>query len=778
MKKILPLITILVLIGLSVILLDTTSYLIVKQKSLTDIKCNQINYNDQKILNRENLKKILFKLDIEEERKWKKNNISDKIKSLQNKWNFYAYEKKNRRVKAKLYLYIDDKLICFYNAKLRAHGDLGDHRRGTDLPSLNIHLTDGNLFGITKFILFRPHTRKYESEVFGANLLRELKYLSPRTMMVDVIYNQKKSKFIFQEKIVKEFIEELNFIENPLYEADERFVFIELSNGRDFLPNEYRKLQKSKLINKKIILNDTSHLRNSILGLSILNEFLIKYESELIPYWILDLYSINKKIDKNKNYFKKLPSFDSLLYVLNGTHGLASDDRRFYFDPINEIFYPVYYDGDFEIFDRNNLFSEKFTYGIKNNQIDKITPSIFIGANEAFNKVKKLDIDEFYKKLQLYGSELTKKDIKKALEIIIFRLKSLKDLDQNSIAEVNLKSDTRDLNDPEFKSNLKRKIIFNTEDKNEYLICDIYGIECKKIALDLNQISKLLSQELKIDNFDVVYTGKKFSNSSLNGWERNNLENRKKIKITDNDINFYIYGDINYKFSEDEKKIFFEKNSIDGRIVFKDLPISNLDIYFSDNSKIVKNRNFLKNLNGLTGCLNFIDSKLQNVNIFVENSKCEDALNIIRSEGILDKVVISNSISDGLDMDFSKFNIKNLKSTNSKNDCADFSYGSYQIQNISVSDCGDKGISVGENSIFKNKFLKVNKSKVGLASKDSSKTILQNVLIENSDKCVSAYNKKQEFAGGYINIINFKCKNYLKFKELDNVSQILINEKI
>ena len=110
-------------------------------------------------------------------------------------------KKKKRRVKAKLYLYIDDKLICFYNAKLRAHGDLGDHRRGTDLPSLNIHLTDGNLFGITKFILFRPHTRKYESEVFGANLLRELKYLSPRTMMVDVIYNQKKVSSYFKKKL-------------------------------------------------------------------------------------------------------------------------------------------------------------------------------------------------------------------------------------------------------------------------------------------------------------------------------------------------------------------------------------------------------------------------------------------------------------------------------------------------------------------------------------------------------------------------------------------------
>ena len=778
MKKLLPLITILVLIGVAVILLDSSSYLINKHQSLTNLKCNEINYQEQNILNRENLKKFAFKLEIEEERKWKKNNISDKIKSQQNKWNFYAYERNNKRVKAKFYLYIDDKLICYYHAKLRAHGDLDDHRRGTNLPSLNVHLTNGNLFGITKFILFRPLTRKYESEVFGANLLRELEFLSPRTMMIDVIYNGKKSKFIFQEKIVKEFVEELNFNENPLYEADERFTFIELASGRKFLENEYRKLQKTKLINKKIVLNDVSHLRNSVLGLSIINEFLIKYDSELIPYWILDLYSINNKIDKNKNYFKKLPSFDSLLYVLNGTHGLASDDRRFYFDPIKEVFYPIYYDGDFEIFNKNNSFFETFNYKINGSQINKISPSILIGANDAFDKIKKLDIDKFYNKLKTYGSELSKRDIDKSIEVIKFRLENLNKLDHKYIAEINQNTDTKDLNDPRFISKLKRKIAFHTKDRKKYLICDIYGKNCEGLDLDLKQISKLLSQELKIDNYDIVYTGKKFSNSSLIGWERNNSENSQKIEIENKNIIFYVYGDVDFEFLENENKIYFRKNSIDGRIVFKDLSISNWNIYFSDESEIENNNNSLKNFNGLTGCLNFIDSKLENINISVENSKCEDALNIIRSEGILNNVIISNSISDGLDMDFSKFNIMNLKSSKSKNDCADFSYGNYQIQNISVSDCGDKGISVGENSLFKNKFLKVNHSIVGLASKDSSKTILQNVLIENSDKCVSAYNKKQEFGGGYINIINFKCRNYLKLKELDNVSQILINQKI
>ena len=83
------------------------------------------------------------------------------------------------------------------------------------------------MFGITKFILFRPVTRKYESEIFGANLLRELNFLSPRTMMVDVKYNNVRRKFIFQEKIVKEFIEELDYVENPLLEADERYKFSE-----------------------------------------------------------------------------------------------------------------------------------------------------------------------------------------------------------------------------------------------------------------------------------------------------------------------------------------------------------------------------------------------------------------------------------------------------------------------------------------------------------------------------------------------------------------------
>ena len=124
-------------------------------------------------------------------------------------------------------------------------------------------------------------------------------------MMVDVKYNNVKRNFIFQEKIVKEFIEELDYVENPLLEADERYVFRELAVGHSFLVDEYRKLQKSRLVNKKIVLKDNPHLQNSIFGLSILNEFKLRYLSELSPYWILDYYSINNILYPDKNFLQK-----------------------------------------------------------------------------------------------------------------------------------------------------------------------------------------------------------------------------------------------------------------------------------------------------------------------------------------------------------------------------------------------------------------------------------------------------------------------------------------
>ena len=53
-------------------------------------------------------------------------------------------------------------------------------------------------------------------------------------------------------------------------------------------------------------------------------------------------------------------------------------------------------------------------------------------------------------------------------------------------------------------------------------------------------------------------------------------------------------------------------------------------------------------------------------------------------------------------------------------------------------------------------------------------SVFTNVEIKNTATCLSAYNKKQEFAGGYISVINFNCNNYNNKINIDKISKILI----
>ena len=64
-----------------------------------------------------------------------------------------------------------------------------------------------------------------------------------------------------------------------------------------------------------------------------------------------------------------------------------------------------------------------------------------------------------------------------------------------------------------------------------------------------------------------------------------------------------------------------------------------------------------------------------------------------------------------------------------------------------------------------------------MASKDSSKVVLDNAQIKQVNNCLSAYKKKQEFWGGYILSNNINCEEYNQFKEFDSYSKIEIRSK-
>ena len=71
-------------------------------------------------------------------------------------------KKFKKRYSGKVKVFYKDK-ICVFKANIRIHGDFKDHIKlvkGNVNQSLDIHLKDGNINGITKFKLFLPETRK------------------------------------------------------------------------------------------------------------------------------------------------------------------------------------------------------------------------------------------------------------------------------------------------------------------------------------------------------------------------------------------------------------------------------------------------------------------------------------------------------------------------------------------------------------------------------------------------------------------------------------------
>ena len=103
----------------------------------------------------------------------------------------------------------------------------------------------------------------------------------------------------------------------------------------------------------------------------------------------------------------------------------------------------------------------------------------------------------------------------------------------------------------------------------------------------------------------------------------------------------------------------------------------------------------------------------------------------------------------------------------------DFSFGNYIINETKLSNCGDKAISIGEKSNMKIKNINVNKSFIGVASKDSSKTEIINGNFLKSDICLSAYRKKVEFSGGKLVLHNITCESNKNYFSKD--SKVVIN---
>ena len=166
--------------------------------------------------------------------------------------------------------------------------------------------------------------------------------------------------------------------------------------------------------------------------------------------------------------------------------------------------------------------------------------------------------------------------------------------------------------------------------------------------------------------------------------------------------------------------------------------------------------------------------KVKNISIEADGSSCEDAVNFINVKGSVNEINIKNSFSDGLDVDYSELEIKSIKIQKSQNDCVDFSSGKYKLNNLNLENCGDKALSVGEKSVLNLNDIIAKNANIGIASKDSSIVNVNNIIFKNLKTCIAAYNKKQEFNGGFIQINkSMDCTNYNEEADIDVRSKMV-----
>lgn len=615
---------------------------------------------------------------------------------------------------------------CSYDAEIRINGDFKDHIEIENLnASLDVKLLNGNILGIVKFKLFLPETRYSDNEIFVTSVLEELNFIVPRTSYVTVNVNNFGEKtYIFQEKAVKELLEFHNFREGPILETSEKFYW----ENRD-IENSNRPMLFAKLLNFNWLIKNKANQNIVSDSFTLYNKSLFTTKSSGdINYHAL-----------GENNLETI-SYDAALIALDARHGIIQHNRKFYFNYLNNKFIPIYYDGSSQILIRE--FEKYPSEDTITNNLDDIK----IGAEYLLN-LPKIKSSDLILSIKNKGAYLSENEIVTNLNKFY---KYLNNIVEYSYFTENIQDITTTLNDfTEFNF-----YQYNVDEK-KIEICRNNLLSCK-----VNNLDGLDNEIFNLDDKNIFLGNKNF-----------NLIDSRKLIMSLGNIKLYAIGNPIIQVNEETQNISIQIKNLNENILFVGpgkLENWKFDIQSTKIGKEITN-------NELTGCLSFYDVEFHKVSISSTNLSCEDSVNIISSTGQIEEIKIIDSISDGLDIDFSNIIINNIEIINSLNDCLDLSGGEYFIYNFNAINCGDKGLSIGESSNVTSKFVNINEAKFGIAVKDSSNLNLDEFNGKNIETCFASYRKKQEFSSSSSTIYEFNCNGMLN-NYIQKGSELIINE--
>ena len=648
---------------------------------------------------------------------------------------------------------------CKFKGIVRQNGDYKDHiviRRGNLHRSLHVKLKTGNIVSAIEFKLLVPKTRNSENEILATLILKHLGIISPETFGVNVDVNGKTSLMLFQEDSRKELLEKNQRRENAIFEGSEDLIW-GFDSFEDF---RLEQLSLSRMINRNWFKKGSSSQAISLSAYSQLQSAYLDYGTQMNG----DAGFI---ISPNQNQSPEFIEYIFALLPMNGRHALRPHNRKFYFNSITSKFEPIYYDGntnfrkitDDQLSVANEILKKKLKFDIDPVFIKKIYKVLksqelkeeFIKYAEPLNKteISKSVLDNFYDKAIInYMSNMKLLDIKKSN---VFDKENDFNFNKTSMQKY-LKTIKSLSDDNLFSQKIIRKL---EQSKDGYVATFQSGFQKN---LSTQDVSSVIGRN-RLDGQRTIFLGKHIKNKKIKPTVTKQTYFAKKITTT---------AGVEVMVSETDKVMTFKQTNQDDWVLIQSGDLTGWKILFYGvekeiNSKLLTNQRF--NEHGLTGCLNFYESKFKDTSIEVVGGVCEDSVNIIASKGIIDSILVKDAFADALDIDFSEINIFKINVQNAGNDCLDFSGGNYQINMSNLINCADKGISVGEGSTLFVKTIKLTDMNIGVSSKDLSNVEILDAQIINSTVCFEVKQKKQEFGGAFLLVGKLECDGAIEVDE-------------
>ena len=680
--------------------------------------------------------------------------------------------------KAKFKITYPNNMICTYEGKIRIHGGRVDH---IDLEKFNssmrVVLEDGHLNNKYNFALIKQNTISFDNEIFASAFFEKMGYLSGLNYKIKVIINGSDIEdFLFREIPTLEMAKDSKR-NNGIFLQSNKNNFIkqktQVPYSRSIVLNRIKNSDGIEKNNSNTILyalDKLNYLYLNSLGIgdgkNCCKDTLNESNSLIKQNYNKGDYSLNFSIFDDEIEIEKNSIFNLLMNAVNATHGLAMEDRGFYYDPTFDRFEPFYRDGDANIVGQNNFNKEMV-------QLFEFEKKYI---NKTLKMINNIDVVNFQEILRKKGLELDKSSLIKIIDNIIDNINNIKVL---KLYDNHENKFTKNYFAKHFDKGLNFNLAFGGLN-NEFEICDIQLKNCKNLIFNDEEKNILLKDKwLTLENFVEPILYVRLSKEDYINNSKPIKRGLKKFRTFRVNDNFIIYSNSpnrSISLDRDKNEIVLNQNEISNKFVFSGNDIKNWKIKFNGvNENLEDITPYKRDENMIGGCITILNSKFENLSIEILNNTCSKGIEILNSQGSFKNVIITKSILDAFDAEFSKISIDKILIQGAKGECIGVKRGEYQINGAILNDCLDHSISVGEhaslegNKIFANnnasgKYGNARYHKrvglKGIMAKDSSRIILHEYKNISSRKCLLSIRKKDYYDGALIKVKKdkFSCE--------------------